>query len=623
MDVDQKDHYRYWAFISYSHLDEDFAIWLHRKIEAYRVVKALVGKPHSLGEIPNRIKPVFRDRDELPSSADLGSKIREALKASRYLVIICSPESAKSRYVNEEIQYFKSLHRHSRVLAIILRGEPDARKKGKPNEECFPEALTVASEFDEQVASPLAADARPQGDGPNRAFLKIVAGLLEVGFDDLARREVKRRRLFQMRMLIAAMLCTVGIALGYVLLADAKFDVPGHAQIRAWLDRYQVTLFRPLYSDDEIQAKASSLRRQLISAVMANATSEALVYSPPNVDPGNIDPWSSAQVLAGLGATADLEAMRARCLLDGLKYLLEKSAVRDGEGQPIGWRFLPQHPPIGIATAWMADATAMAHKHISVYDQSQRGSLESMTSQIVGIAEIYASPDSQGWFLYPDEAVPERRNCYVAILMLQALVSFEETGLVWNTNERHRELARKTADFLIKQYDNGGWRRANDDHDPGVAEGMSVQGFCALLRAERSGIVQLPDEILTRITEHLLECSDRYATYENSNAEFEHLVLEQGQPRPYRELVTFLWYPWSVQCACLWLERAKRLGARSEDVVGVRRALGHMVITLGDEIVADGVKSPPHVAGELLYALAAIPSGNLAQETSPGHRSHK
>ena len=56
---------RYRAFISYSHKDRAWADWLHRALESYTVPKHLVGRHTSAGEVPARIAPVFRDREEL------------------------------------------------------------------------------------------------------------------------------------------------------------------------------------------------------------------------------------------------------------------------------------------------------------------------------------------------------------------------------------------------------------------------------------------------------------------------------------------------------------------------------------------------------------------------------
>src|SRR5205085_12518661 len=117
---------RYWAFISYSSKDTDQAVWLHRRLENFRVPRALVGRPGRDRSIPRSLFPIFRDRDELPMSADLGSTINDALRASCYLIVLCSPDSATSRWVDEEVRYFKSIGREDRILAVILRGEPNA-----------------------------------------------------------------------------------------------------------------------------------------------------------------------------------------------------------------------------------------------------------------------------------------------------------------------------------------------------------------------------------------------------------------------------------------------------------------------------------------------------------------
>ena len=61
------------------------------------------------------LRPIFLDRAELPTSSDLAASVREALASSRYLIVICSPAAAKSRWVNEEIRYFKSLGGADRV----------------------------------------------------------------------------------------------------------------------------------------------------------------------------------------------------------------------------------------------------------------------------------------------------------------------------------------------------------------------------------------------------------------------------------------------------------------------------------------------------------------------------
>ena len=73
----------YRAFISYSHRDEAWASWLHKALESYRVPKRLRSS-----SIPEKLYPVFRDRDELSSAADLSEKVQEALRDSENMIAV-------------------------------------------------------------------------------------------------------------------------------------------------------------------------------------------------------------------------------------------------------------------------------------------------------------------------------------------------------------------------------------------------------------------------------------------------------------------------------------------------------------------------------------------------------
>ncbi|HKE48587.1 MAG TPA: TIR domain-containing protein [Rhodanobacteraceae bacterium] len=184
--------------MSYSHRDESWARWLHKALETYRVPSRLVGTATAAGVIPRRLAPVFRDRDELASATDLGRKVNEALTASANLIVICSPHAAASRWVDEEVRAFKRLGRADRIFCLIVDGEPNATDiAGRASEECFCEALRFAVDREGRRtnarAEPIAADARAVGDGKPNARLKLIAGLLDVGFDTLKQREHQRR----------------------------------------------------------------------------------------------------------------------------------------------------------------------------------------------------------------------------------------------------------------------------------------------------------------------------------------------------------------------------------------------------------------------------------------------
>lgn len=197
---------RYRVFLSYSHADTKWARWLMRQLEGYTVPSRFHGRLAPIGEVGRRIAPVFRDRDELPTTSDLGETIRHALRESATLVVICSPASARSRWVQEEITAFKRLHGERGVFAFIVSGEP---KFAGAADDCFSPALRTEigpdNELSGRPAEVVAADAREEGDGPKLAFVRLVAGLLGVGFDELRQRELQRRN----RRLLVTTLCSV------------------------------------------------------------------------------------------------------------------------------------------------------------------------------------------------------------------------------------------------------------------------------------------------------------------------------------------------------------------------------------------------------------------------------
>ena len=94
----EESNVKYRAFISYSHSDSRIARRLHRWLESYRMPARLVGRSSPLGTVPGRLHPIFRDREELPTSADLGEQIGSALRGSETLIVICSPRSAASQW---------------------------------------------------------------------------------------------------------------------------------------------------------------------------------------------------------------------------------------------------------------------------------------------------------------------------------------------------------------------------------------------------------------------------------------------------------------------------------------------------------------------------------------------
>jgi len=211
--------FKYKAFISYSHRDDEWASWLLKALERYRIPNHIREK-HPRGPLPKRLGHFFRDRDELPATGHMTDRIFEALAESEFLIVVCSPDAAKSKLVNREIAEFKRVRGEGNVLCVIVSGVPFA---DNPAQECFPESLRLQFTTDgmhiRRSAESLAADAREEGDGKRLAILKLVAGMLGMGLNDLVRRENHFR---YRRIATLAVAASVGMAAMSALAIDAR-----------------------------------------------------------------------------------------------------------------------------------------------------------------------------------------------------------------------------------------------------------------------------------------------------------------------------------------------------------------------------------------------------------------
>lgn len=182
---------KYKAFLSYSHRDKVWAEWLHRRLETYKFPKNMARAT------PPALKPIFRDREELSVSADLSKRVQEALLQSECLIVICSENAVKSKWVNKEIRLFQTLKPEAEIFPVIVSGEPHAEQQGLPSEiECFPPALRFGPTEDNSAPQrePLAADLRKTKDGKQLGLVKLIAGMTNMRPDELIQRDLQRAR---------------------------------------------------------------------------------------------------------------------------------------------------------------------------------------------------------------------------------------------------------------------------------------------------------------------------------------------------------------------------------------------------------------------------------------------
>ncbi len=135
------------------------------------------------------LRRVFRDDEEIAATPSLKGTIREALVASRFLIVICSPQTPSSTWIKEEIRTFVELGRQDRILLVLLDGEP---------KDSFP-TLDPAETLGGGLLDVLAPDIRAPTLGGSLRLLatdarfRLLARLLGCSFDDLKQREQERR----------------------------------------------------------------------------------------------------------------------------------------------------------------------------------------------------------------------------------------------------------------------------------------------------------------------------------------------------------------------------------------------------------------------------------------------
>lgn len=161
------------AFISYKHDDvqgagQDWAEWVGQQLEGYLTPTEFVGAESIYKDaVPARLVSVFRDRHEIPGTGDLNEMLHSALRRSRILVVLCSPRAAVSKYVEDEVHFFKSLGCASQIVALILDGKPHSKL---PGTECLPPSLAYELGADgtpdlTREACPVYIDLRSTGTG--------------------------------------------------------------------------------------------------------------------------------------------------------------------------------------------------------------------------------------------------------------------------------------------------------------------------------------------------------------------------------------------------------------------------------------------------------------------------
>jgi tetratricopeptide (TPR) repeat protein len=219
----------------FSPVDSGAARRVRCRLEGFRVDRELVGCPTRIGPVPETLRPIFSDRHDFFASPSLEPATVAALADSAALVILASPHSVRSRYVDKQIKFFKLRHPERPVIVLIVEGRLDESERTGARSAL---RFAVAPDW----AGP--ADAVPrdlyESDGFELAIAKVIARLIGLGVWDVYQRaETARHRGGRICTAAAAAMVVLATASG-VLTWQSRQSRLAVADFAALAERYKL-----------------------------------------------------------------------------------------------------------------------------------------------------------------------------------------------------------------------------------------------------------------------------------------------------------------------------------------------------------------------------------------------
>ncbi len=238
-----KPGFKNYAFISYSRKDEREANWLHKALEGFRIPTGLPPLPDG-AKAPKHVRPLFRDKTDLEvQPRSFVEQIERELGASRFLIVVCSPNAARSRpsgqhYVDWEIRQFIQAHgadyAQAHILPVILAGDPGC---GDPARECLPPALLELGpafrEHNFPLLKDLPDDRRGLAEAREQCVIGCVAFLLGVARTTIYDRHLRaqRERMRNYLALAAGVALALAGLTGWAVVERSRAETErGHAE---------------------------------------------------------------------------------------------------------------------------------------------------------------------------------------------------------------------------------------------------------------------------------------------------------------------------------------------------------------------------------------------------------
>jgi hypothetical protein len=429
---------------------------------------------------------------------------------------------------------------------------------------------------------------------------------------ELRERLARAKKARQLRDAAGIILVPLAAILAYIAIADNGIAVPGGDSVRRLLDQFNVSFFRPVHNKAEVQRTAALARGRLVEKL--HRVDWSIRWAQPNArgTPGpKLDAWTSSQAIwAALRASASLNDGWRSDFLARLDALFSQGELMESKGKSFGWSGGNADCPQAEPTLWTLAALAVALQHSNLLDKEQSEHLLLRLRYTEQVANLYRPIDDGGWNIFPQQEDPAAHSTYTTALALLGLLEMRQAGLEWEGDRSQLDhlLQSATHHWLSVQFEDQdvvpGWR-AGVDEERGALDGLTLQIFSELLRAEEVCGMAVSPAILKAIPQHINRLFGRPANYPVAVAQYTRTFTNfDGTYVTRLQPVRFTWLPWAIECTVRWLRRLERTGGSSEERVQAERVLGYLVVDLEkDSLPPDG--EPNYDASELLYALAS------------------
>jgi hypothetical protein len=437
-------------------------------------------------------------------------------------------------------------------------------------------------------------------------------GELDAAERELIQRSTAEERRRRRRFSVSAGLGALVAALGYAAIADAGANVPKGNEIRQLLDRYRLSLVRPVYEDARVTQAARRTRDEILAAVRRARGDRLFIPAdfdrdrPPNFDPdatdSDLNVWIHAQTASAVLAVDPRSRDDMARSLDALfKPSLSRRRVDSGW---IGGRYTQAEPVL-----WVLGGVSRALAH---QDPSSELviELEKDLAIVQRMAQFYyLNPFDGGWFDYVEPVPRGKPSPYVTALALYALLDLHSAHLGWmDDTVLSSRMMTATAGWLDAHFDAhadpAGWRGIEGGP---VVDGLTLFIFALRLRAQQEANLPIPAAILDRIPRYLAQCAARAASYSDQSVEPHSMIRYlDGSRGEASQTLSMPWMPWAIDASYRWLAHARVNGAPKEQVTAVRRALGHVTVDLRDASLERAFGNRVWYAAEMLHGLSGV-----------------